>query len=123
MPPALNATDCTVGEDDWVVGCCTCVVDVVEVFVVELVVDCPVLVPVPAQAETNNIITIAAVPTSIPWKRVNEIFCIVLPVRFKLFVGSKFSQYTIWIVHSILSTLSVYDDTPEFLRSLCSKAQ
>src|SRR5207344_2438949 len=83
MPPALNATGWAVGEDDWVVdGCCTCVVDVVWGFVVEFVVDCPVLVPVPAQAETNNIIAIAALPTSIPWKRLIEIFRIVLSVCF-----------------------------------------
>ena len=96
MPPALNATGWAVGEDDWVVvGCCTCVVDVVGVLVVELVVDCPVLVPVPAHAETINIITIAAVPTNIPWKRVNEIFRIVLSVRFKFVLGSNLPQGSI----------------------------
>src|SRR5689334_12709356 len=96
MPPALNATGWAVGEDDWVlVGCCTCVVVVVVgLFVVELVVDCPVLVPVPAQAETNNIIARAAVPTTIPWKRVIEIFRIVLSVHFKLILGSKLPQST-----------------------------
>ena len=97
MPPALNATGWAVGEDDWVVvGCCTCVVDdVVGVVVVGLVVDCPVLVPVPAHAETNNNITIAAVPTNIPWKGVNEIFRIVLSVRFKFVLGSNLSQGSI----------------------------
>jgi len=96
MPPALNGTGWAVGEDDWVVvGCCTCVVDVVGVLVVGLVVDCPVLVPVPAHAETINIITIAVVPTNIPWKRVNEIFRIVLSVRFKFVLGSNLSQGSI----------------------------
>jgi hypothetical protein len=90
MPPALNATGWAVGEDDWVVvGCCTGVVDVVVVFVEGFVVDCPVLVPVPAQAETNNIIAIAALPTSTTWKRVNEIFRIILSVCFKLILSSN----------------------------------
>jgi hypothetical protein len=91
MPPALNATGWAVGEDDTVVvGCCTCVVD--DVVTVEPVVDCPVLVPVPAHAEISNIITSAAVPTSIPWKRGSEIFCIILSVHFKLVLGSNLSH-------------------------------
>jgi hypothetical protein len=73
-----------------VVGCCcTCVAVVVGLFVVELVVDCPVLVPVPAQAETNNMTAIAAVPTSRPWKRVDVIFRIVLSVLFNVILISN----------------------------------
>src|SRR5437762_11636458 len=89
MPPALNATGWAVGEDDWVVvGCCTCVVDVVGVLVVELVVDCRVLVAVQAHAETNKIITIAAVCKSIPWTRMREFLGIVVSCCYILVCGS-----------------------------------
>jgi len=89
MPPALNATGGAVGEGGRVAVGGTCVVGAV-VGVVPVVV-CPVLAPVPAHAEINNIITRTAIPTSKPWKRGNEIFCIVFSVHFKWVLDSNLS--------------------------------